>query len=71
MLLKFQKLEYQIVYKKNAEICIADTLSRSYLPVSDKDVKKQVFLTLTRSVSYKDQKQRSGKSKKQQMKMWA
>lgn len=40
MLLKFQKLEYQIVYKKNAEICIADTLSRSYLPVSDKDVKK-------------------------------
>lgn len=40
MLLRLQKFEYNIVYKKGAEMYVADTLSRAYLPVSDKDEEK-------------------------------
>lgn len=40
MLLRLQKFEYNIVYKKGAEMYVVDTLSRAYLPVSDKDEEK-------------------------------
>lgn len=40
MLLRLQKFEYNIVYKKGAEMYVADTLSRAHLPVSDKDEEK-------------------------------
>lgn len=40
MLLRLQKFEYHIVYKKGAEMYVADILSRAYLPVSDKDEEK-------------------------------
>lgn len=40
MLLRLQKFEYNIVYKKGAEMYVADTLSRATLPVSDKDEEK-------------------------------
>lgn len=40
MPLRLQKFEYNIVYKKGAEMYVADTLSRSHLPVSDKDEEK-------------------------------
>lgn len=40
MLLRLQKFEYNIVYKKGAEMYVAGTLSRAYLPVSDKDEEK-------------------------------
>lgn len=69
MLLRLQKFEYNIVYKKGAEMYVTDTLSRAYLPVSDKDEEKASVLTLTRSATYQYQGERSGKSKKQLRKM--
>ncbi|XP_062576513.1 uncharacterized protein K02A2.6-like [Saccostrea cucullata] len=40
MLLRLQKFDYEIVYKKGAEMYVADTLSRAYLPASEEDMEK-------------------------------
>lgn len=67
MLLRLQKFEYNIVYKKGAEMYVVDTctLSRAYLPVSDKDEEKSSVFDIDQ-ISYisTSQRERSGKSKK-------
>ena len=35
MLLRIQKFDYEIVYKKGVEMYVADTLRRAYLPASE------------------------------------
>ena len=40
MVLRIQKFDYEIVYKKGVEMYVADTLSRAYLPASGEDVEK-------------------------------
>lgn len=40
MFLRFQKFEYNIVYKKGVEMYVVDILSRVYLLVLDKDEEK-------------------------------
>lgn len=34
MLLRLQRFEYEIVYKRGVEMYMADTLSRAYLPIT-------------------------------------
>ena len=46
MLLRIQKFDYEIVYKKSAEMCVADTLSRAYLPASEEDMEKATIFDI-------------------------
>ena len=46
MLLRIQKFDYEIVYKKGAEMYVADTLSRAYLPAAEEDMEKATIFDI-------------------------
>ena len=46
MLLRIQKFDYEIVYKNGAEMYVADTLSRAYLPAAEEDMEKATIFDI-------------------------
>ena len=46
ILLRIQKFDYEIVYKKGAEMHVADTLSRAYLPAAEEDMEKATIFDI-------------------------
>ena len=46
MLLRIQRFDYEIVYKKGDEMYVADTLSRAYLPAAEEDMEKATIFDI-------------------------
>jgi hypothetical protein len=51
MLLRLQKIDYGIVYVKGTLLYMADTLSRAFLPFTDKEIREEVFILEVEEIS--------------------